>query len=177
MSNALTDSEKSALLAELGIPEIVATTTTTTEPPIIMEQVDKVDNSQPCQPKVLPVLVNERVFETPGVPMGYSVTPVNELPITAEMFAGVPMRTPEEHDAAYRKVFDAYKQPRKLFPGYNKDLTKRIRSAIKASQPEREPSGYVKSQVKSVAKGGEGFDDLVAAVTQAVLASMKGDSQ
>jgi hypothetical protein len=167
MSNALTGSERADLLVELGIPEDVATTTTTIAPPVIVEQVDNSESVNPVNPKVI-------VAPT----LGYSVTPVSELPISAETFAGVPMRTPEEHDAAYRKVFDAYKQPRKLFPGYNKELTKFIRAAIKQAQPDREPSNYVKSQaVKSIQKGGEGFDDLVAAVAQAVIASMKGDDE
>lgn len=153
MTNILSEDERKQLLSELGVPEDVASTTTTTAPPVIVEQVEQ-------EPEAAPATV------------GYSVTPVDQLPITKELFEGVSMRTSDEIDKAYRKVFDQYKQPRKLFPGYNKDLTKRIRKAMKEARPE--PTGHVKAQArKSTQANDEAYSDLVATVTQAVLEALK----
>ena len=132
--------DKNALLAELGLTEAEAAAPVVVDPPL---------TAAVKSGKVVP----DEVHVEPVVPMRTGIAPiipVKDLPITAATFAGVPMATPVEFDAAYRKVFDAYKVHRKIAPGYNGELTGKIRAAMKAAQPKVDkPDGYVKTKAKA----------------------------
>lgn len=130
--------DKDALLAELGLTEAEAATPVKIEhvvpTKVVVEQV-------PVEPV------------TPARTMSGPVIAVKDLPITEKTFAGVAMETADEFDAAYRKVFDAYKVHRRIAPGYNAELTTKIRAAMRAAQKkESKPDGFVKAKAKAARK-------------------------
>lgn len=137
-----TDAEREEMLAELGVSAEVAAA----PQPLV--------SAVTTSGEVVPPEESAAAWDKVATLTTGAIVPVSDLPINTMLFQKMSLNTPAECEAAYRLVFDKYKVHRRISPGYNSDLTKRIRKTIKAAIDERKPegTGFVKREIKDGSK-------------------------